>query len=393
MRRSCLIVLLPALALVAGCGKKDTGPKGPFVPLVQRLPVDAPLVVMVDISRLFKIVDQAEQELERLPLLARHPALRELVEGQIATGRASLQMLQGTLGIDPAKDLRRAALAMMLPPDGSMELVAVVAGEFPPDFFTRVLPGAKPEKIAGQDVYPSPGKAKLALVDGRFLIAASPGLMEAALSPKRDAAEKLVALHPDLFKAGAEDTLLRVSAQLPASVASQIKLVPGLGVFAGVEQVYLDVGKGVELAAICADDETVDHVRTVFEAEAEMLAGGQHLLRGLGYWLLTLDLDGPDALHDLPPALASALSDREALLATLEALLPEPAGVPAVTLEGRRVALVTETKMLKGAGLLVGLGAAIVIPATIARERAAAEAEAEKIRQEAQRFDQRGGVQ
>jgi len=392
MRRLGFIALLAGLVLAAGCGKKDSGPQGPFVPLVERLPTDAPLVVMLDIAGLFKLTSQAEQELKQLPIMAKHPELLGLVEEQIAIGRASLMMLQAKMGMDPSKDLTRAVVALMLPPDGRMDLVAVVEGKFPPDFFARMFPGAKPEKVAGQDVYPSPGEAKLALVDGRFLVAASPQRMPASLTAQAKAAEKLAAHHPGLFKAGAKDSLLRVSLDIPAEIAGQLELVPGAAVFAGVEHVYLDAGAGIELAATCADDRAVDHVRAVLEAMAELLAGGQHMIRGLGYWLLMLDLDGADELDGLPPVLAPAIADREALLATLEKLFPEPSGAPPVSVDGRRVALVTDRKMLKGAGLLIGLGAALAVPALMARQRFEAEDELERALEEAERFDGKGGV-
>ncbi len=392
MRRLVLTALLPALVLAAGCGKKNAGPKGPFVPLVERLPADAPLVVMVDIAKLFSIADGAEQELKKLPILAKHPELLGMIEQQIAVGRASLVMAKGKLGLDPSKDLTRAVVAFMLPPDGRMDLVAVVEGKFPPDFFARLFPGASPEKIAGQDVYDTGGEAKLALVQQRFLVAASSARMAAALSAKAGAAEELAERHPDLFAAGAKDPLLRVSLLVPPEVGSQLEAVPGLGVFAGVQQISLIADQGMNLAATSRDDETVDHVRAVFEAWAEMLAGGQHMIRGLGYWALVFDLDQLLEVDGLPPALGPALADREALLATLETLFPEPAGPPKVTVEGRRVSLTTDPKALKGAGFLIGLGAAVAVPAVVARQQADAEAELERALEEAQRFDGEGGA-
>lgn len=350
------------LLLSLGCEEEARSPSGPFVPLADRLPADASLVVLVDLSALSSAADRMQREIAELPLLTAHPKLKAQVGERLAGGRSALDGLAQRLGLGAEQGLRRAALAMDLSPAAGHGPLLAIEGEVPAGALADHLPQAAAERIAGHDAYPAPPLGWVTAVDGRLLLAGPKEALKRSLTAQAGAARRLAERHPDLFSQPADDFVMRASMRMQADLARTLENLPLLKALVAAERFTLEAGREITLSAVCKDERGLGEVRALLEAQAELLAGGQHLIRGLGFWLLMLDSDGLGALDDLPAALRTALDDKGSLLATLNALFPDDLGAPPVRSHGRSVELVIDAERFTGTALLAALAGSMALP-------------------------------
>ncbi len=372
-----VIFPLACLLLAAGCtGCKKEGPGGPFGPLATRLPATSDLVVLLDLAETGRSWTELQKETLALPVVAENPGVKQALEEQQALLRTMVAVAKGTLGLDPLEDLQRAAIGVVIVQGGDPGLVVAVEGEFPPDLFARIFPGQKVEEQHGHEVWNIPDSGfQVTLLDGKLLLLADQGRMGAALKAGK-ADDKFLAAHAGLFAETGGGFLFRVSFVVPDWARTLLegqKGVFGISTPLGTRQVLVDLGRRLELTVHTTDQRAAENVRYMLEAQGEMLTGSGHLVRGLGFWCMALDLD---ALPDMPQVAATAFANRKPLLATLEKLFPAPREKPKVVIDGLRVSLEADRLILKGAGLLIGVMAAAAVPAFIEyRKKAAAAGE------------------
>lgn len=371
MRRMSVTWVLLGLLVLSGCGKK--GPEdGPYGLMAARMPAVCDVVVFVDLAEVGRSWESWQADVLKLPVVAENPGVKQLVEEQQSMLRMAIGMAKGQFGLDPMKDLTRLAIGLTLTADQDPGLVLVVEGKFPLDLVQKFAPGITSRKLAGQDVYTLPGDgAEATILGGKTLIMADPAYMQAALEAKK-LAPALAKAHPGLFAEFEKGFLFRASVRKPAWLDKQLEAqmaMPGISTLLGTQQLILGLGDKFSIGILATDAEAAKNLRHFLEAEAEILTGGQHLIRGLAYGAMVLDLD---ALPDVPAQIAPALANRKALDATIEQLLPEPQAVPPVVLEGSRVSLEADRKVLKGAMVMIGVMAAVAIPAFMEYQQKAA---------------------
>lgn len=365
MRRLRLAAVVACLCAGWACDCQDepAAVRGPFAALAERLPAAADLIVLIDVAALNTAAAELQQQLMALPLVREHPRVRQLLEEQRGLLRSLLGALRGRLGLDPLQDLERVGAGVVLAADGAPRWVAAAEGALPAQLLDQALPEVAPRQLAGQAVYaPLPGGPQLAMPEAGLLLAASAGDLEPALQPDPGRAAGWAAAHPGMLDAGTA-AVVRLSLRLPDWLRRRLRSVadqPGVSTLLGVERVQLELGEQVLLAADCRDAEAAERVQHLLAAEANLVAGGQHLMRGVGFLALALDLQ---ALPGLQPAVAEALADREALRQTLELLFPELERAPPVTRSGQRVELRLEAGALRGMAMISGLLAAVAVPA------------------------------
>ena len=134
-RAMCL--LLPWLLLLGACANETQAARSEladsFVPLLSKLNPAADMVVLADLAGAAKMLQESLDDLEKTPLVAKNPALLQMWKMQRTTLDTMLASLKVSAGVDPMKDLGRAALGVHLQPSAAPELVVVVSGKFPPD--------------------------------------------------------------------------------------------------------------------------------------------------------------------------------------------------------------------------------------------------------------------
>jgi hypothetical protein len=365
MRRLRLAAVVACLCAGWACDCQDepAAVRGPFAALAERLPAEADLIVLIDVAALNTAATELQQQLMALPLVRRHPRVRQLLEEQRGLLRSLLGALRGRLGLDPLQDLERVAAGVVLAADGAPRWVAAAEGALPAQLLEQALPDVAPRQVAGQAVYaPLPDGPQLAMPETGLLLAASAGDLQPALQPEPGRAAGWAAAHPGMLNEEAA-AVVQLSLRLPDWLRRRLQSAadqPGVSTLLGVERVQLELGEQVLLAADCRDDGAAERMQQLLAAEANLVAGGQHLMRGIGFLVLALDLQ---ALPELQPALAETLADREALRLTLEALFPELERAPPVTRRDQRVELRIDSGALRGMAMISGLLAAVAVPA------------------------------
>ena len=363
--------VLGIFLLLYGCSGPNAT-KGPYVPLVSRLDAESNLVVFVDLASLSKSLDDFRTMAANLPLVESHPEIKTLLDQQWAVLDSSLAMAKGMLGVDILKDFKRMVIGVQLKKNGG-DVVAVLDGKIPPGIFHRVIPGAKPEKKFGEDIWTIPESGfHVAVVNGKTLVICSGDMSERRLKGDK-VSKRLLEHHPELFRDGVTGSYVRMSFFMPPWLVLGAKKLmeqkPGLKMvesLLSVRQVYVDVAEQLEVSIVCGDEQGAEHVKSILDAEAEMMMGGQHMVRAVAYMLMAMDLE---FLDDLPPAFIEALADRKAQEQTLDFLFPEPREAPKVEMDGKNVSLKSRLGMLKGSFTLVGLMASVAVPAFIKYQR------------------------
>jgi hypothetical protein len=284
----------------------------------------------------------------------------------VALGHAEIEAGLGAIrertGVDLLSDLERAAAAVRLYPDGPPEAFLAVRGKFPPGLLGKLLPPGARRLALDREVYQLDEHMSVELDPGGVLVLK---IAERA-GERQDAGEsaaRLLDAHPRLLAPSVAGMFLRVSYAAPKwlpDAASPAGVMRWLA--ADVPRAELELGPGMMLSAEGAGDRAVENLRLLAEGWKEFTVGGRSLWRAYIFMIVGLDLGG---LPGMPPEVVAALENRKAVLATVEDLLGEPAAPPAVKVEGRRVSFRADGKAMAGSTFVLGIMAAIAVPAFI----------------------------
>lgn len=377
MKRA-ICLFLPWLLLPGACAKDTRAARGEladgFVPLLSRLNPGSDVVVLADLAGAARVLQESLDDLEHTPLVAKNPALLQMWKMQRGTLDGMLASVKLSAGLDPMKDLGRAVVGVHLRPDAAPEIVAVVSGKFPPDLPAKIEPNAVKQRIGGQDVWKTPDGMGMAVLDGEYILladlAAYPALLQTGKT-RRD----LLKLHPGLLDSMDRGLLLRVSFAVPPWLRSMLPDgQAGVSMLKGLDHLDIDVGAGLRFSAKAHDDRAAGNLRCFAEGWKELMIGGRNLMRAYVFIAMGLELQH---LPGIPPQFASVFENREVIMETLDAWLGEDPLPPRVVLENREVRLTASKHALVGNVFVLGILAAIAIPAFIQYIRRSKASEAE----------------
>ncbi len=334
-----------------------------FAPLLAHLPAASHAVLLVDVARLRAALDAFADRLATSPLFAGHPELAAALAAQRARAERQLAALGAAAGLDPLRDLQRAALGLVwADPQAPPGMLLVLAGRLPAGLAAALAGGAEPvARRAGVALYaPEPG-LRAAMVDGLLLLG-HPKQLDAALAADAARARALVERLAGLGAPRGAEFMLRLRVELPAWV-NAAAAAPGQRpldtLFGSWRRFGLELGAGFAMDAAAADAAGAERLEMVWRAWRELMLGGAYMWRAYALLLLGLDLS---RLPGLPPFAQRALADRQALQQTLELVFPAPSGQVRVARQGRSVRLSAPPRMLQGALFVMGIGATIAIP-------------------------------
>lgn len=385
MKRA-IVLALPWLLLLGGsCTKKEQSSQaaavaakpGPdsFSPLLERLPPGADLLVVAGISAQAGAVNSLLNGVEKVPLVAENPELLKLWKMQRNMFEGMLASAPAKLGIDPLHDLDRAALGLWLKPGQDPDLAAVVTGKFPADLPKHFNPAATPQTIGQQQVWDVGQGMGMAIENGKLLLLAKLAILPQLLSGKVSAGGNK--LHQDLALPYPKGFLLRVSFVLPEWLRKIGQpQAPMLSTLGGLSGLMLDIGDNVFLRVRTTTQRATENVQYLLSGLREMMIGGRYMFRAYAYFVLGLDLGQMAAI---PEPFRSALQNRKALLDTIDNYLGPEKARPELDVEGRTVTLRASQNALTGSAFVVGILAAIAIPAFINYTRKAKAAEAAQL--------------
>ncbi len=364
-----LLLAMPWLILLGGsCSKKTpaavagaTGEVASFSSLLDRLPPGADLIVLLDISAQGRVFERLLDGIEKVPLVADNPELmklwkmqRKMLDGMLATAPAKL-------GLDPLHDLGRAALGVWLKPDRDPELAAVVTGKFPADLPRRFMPEATPRTIDKHQVW-DVGEGMGLVVENESLLLLAKISVLPQLMHKKDSL-KSNKLHQELALPFPKGFLVRISFALPEWLRTidepQAPMMTTLG---GLSYLMLDVGDDVFLKVRSTTQRAAENVHYLLAGMREMMIGGRYIFRAYAYFALGLDLG---QMAGIPEPFRSALQNRSALLDTMNKYLGPVSAKPEVKVDGLAVTLRASQDAMTGSAFVVGILAAIAIPAFI----------------------------
>jgi len=382
MKRA-IFLLLPWLLLLAACSNDTraarTGLADSFVPLLSRLDPGSDMVVLADLAGAAKLLNETLDEIEKAPLVARNLTLLQMWKMQRTTLDTLLASAKVSAGVDPLKDLFRAAVGVRLRQGAAPGMVVAVSGKFPPDLPQKLEPRTVKKRMGGRDVWEAPDGMGLAVVDGAVFLMAPLAEYPALLKAKHDPKE-LLKSHPDLLTSMEPGLLLRFSMAVPAWLRSMLPDdQAGVSTLKGLEHVEIDVGSGLRFTARAQNDRAAENIRYFAEGWKELMLGGRNLMRAYMFFAMGLDLQH---LAGLPPPFAAVFENRAAIMETMDAWLGEYPVPPKVVVKDRVVTLTAGKQVLIGNVFVFGILAAIAIPAFIQytrrAEAAAAAAEAEE---------------
>jgi hypothetical protein len=379
-----ICLLLPWLLLPAACSNDTQAARtqlaDSFVPLLSRLDPGSDMVVLVDLAGAAKLLNESLDEIEKMPLVAKNPGLLQMWKMQRTTLDTLLASAKVSAGVDPLKDLARAAVGVSLRQGSAPGMVIAVSGKFPPDLPGKLEPRATKKRVGGQDVWEVPDGMGMAVVGGKLFLMAGmaeyPALLHAKNNPKG-----LLKRHPDLLASMDPGLLLRFSMAVPAWLRTMLpEGQAGVSTLKGLEQVEIDVGSGLRFRARAQTDRAAENVRYFAEGWKELMLGGRNLMRAYMFFIMGLELQH---MADMPPQLAGVFENREAIIETMDTWLGEYPAPPKVVLKDRVVTLTASKPALIGNVFVFGILAAVAIPAFIqyTRRAEAAEAEAAKAKE------------
>jgi len=374
--RRMLLLTLPWWALLACARPSSSGDDlGAFEPLLKRLPADADLVLLVDTAQAGRSFHALLARLEHTPWVAQNPGLQAIWRQQRGMLDAALAAAKTSLGFDPFADLTRLAAAVRIPQEGEPPLVVVAEGRFPPDLPGKLFPEARTESMGGQTVYRADIGPDAAVIEGRLLLLADRDSMPGCLAGGTDR-EALLNRHHGLRGVLPPGFISRLSFAPPAWLKAQADAggrQPLISTLAELRSLRLDIGDELCLAAEASTDPAAESLQLMFEGWRDLMTGGQDLVRG--YLLMVLGMDLQE-LPGLPPELRDALKNRSAAVASLREFFPAQTPAPRLNRSGRSLSLHASPEMAAGNASILGIAAAIAIPAFINYLRRSKESEA-----------------
>ncbi|MBW1809730.1 MAG: hypothetical protein JRJ87_16155 [Deltaproteobacteria bacterium] len=387
--RQILYLAMPWFLLLGACSNNTQAAKTSkadvFSALVSHLPSGADLVVLVDSAELSQAFMQLLDGFEKTPIVAENPELLQMWKTQRSELDGMLSMAKTKAGFDPMKDLHSGAIGVWLEPNKDPRFSAVVSGKFPKDILERMQPGATIRKIGSHQVCEMGDGMGVALVDDSLLVAAEMSNMEAALAAKTSLTD-FKKRHPNLLAAFPKGLLFRFSVSIPDWVRALGKSsAPGASTLLGLGHVDLDLGKDLRIQIKTTTERAAENVKYLCEGFKEVMIGGRNIFRAYAFLAMGMDLG---QLTEFPPPIRSALNNRKAILKTMEEYLAEFKVLPKVTVQGRTIVLSAPKEAMTGNAFIVGILAAIAIPAFMEYTQRAKAAEAQAKMMQLQMFEE-----
>jgi hypothetical protein len=371
MRRA-VFLLIPWFILSApSAGQSKMADR--FVPLLDKLDPESDFIVLIDLAEAAKKFFAIQDDLEKIPLVAKNPALLQIWKMQRVILDGALASLKMSYGMDPIKDLGYAVMGGTL---GVVPKVFIaLSGEFPADFPKFMDPNARKVKVAGREVWEMSDGMGMAVIGKKMFLMTDMTEFPKAFT-RYGSARQLRKRHPKLLAGVKKGLLLRMSVFIPESVrATQPERELGATIFRGLKHLEIDIGEGLRFRAETENDGATENMRYFAEGWKEIMLGGRNLMRAYVYFMLALDLQ---YLPDIPPPLVAVFENRQAILETMEQFLGEYPVPPRVIVRGREVILTAPTEAMVGNIVVIGTLAAVAIPAfiTYLNKSKAAEAQA-----------------
>ncbi len=354
-----MMTLALALGLLAGPGS-GLASAASFDALLDRLPADSDLVVVADLTQAGQIVNDTLDRLQKTPLVAENPDLAKLLAQQRSMLEVQRAALKKQLGFDPLEDLSQAAAGVRIGQTGRPAMVAVLRGTLPAGLLVKLAEGAEPKAIGQHQAYPLDKDLWAVQLGGELVIAT-----DAQLGPALEGGAAAAAIerrHPGISSGAA---MLAMSFAVPdwLNALGDHEQMRGLRtLLRSLKRVEMGIGDELSIGLSCADAAGTERAELLLKGYRELLVGGAHLWRAYALVLLGFDLS---ALPGIPPQVQAALANREALRKTVDDLLPSPKAKPVVVRKGNRVDLTAPAEMLQGSAFVMGIMAAVAIPAFI----------------------------
>jgi hypothetical protein len=376
--RQILYLAMPWFLFLGACSNNTQAAKTSkadvFSALVSHLPAGADVVVLVDSAELSQVFVQFLDDLEKTPVIAENPELLQMWKMQRTQLDGMLSSMNSRAGFDPMKDLHSAAVGLWLEPNRDPRFAAAVSGKFPKDILDRMEPDAPKRKIGSHQVCDMGDGMGVALVDDSLVLIAEMAGMEAVLNAKTSLAD-IKKRHPNLLAAFQKGLLFRFSVSIPDWVRAIGKTsAPGATTLLGLGHVDMDIGKDLRIEINTTTERAAENVKYLCEGLKEIMIGGRNLFRAYSFLAMGMDLG---QLTDFPPPIRSALNNRKAILKTMEEYLGEFKVPPKVTAQGKTIVLSAPKEAMTGNAFIVGILAAIAVPAFITYTRRAKASEAQ----------------
>lgn len=356
------VTLVVALGLMVGPGL-GLASAASFDALLNRLPADSDLVLVADLTQVGQTFNATLDRLQNTPLVTENPDFAQLLAQQRIMLQVQLAALKNNLGFDPFKDLKQAVAGIRIGQAGRPAMVAVLRGNFPEGLAAKLAKGAEPRALEQHQAYRLEKDLWLVQIGAELVIATNDQLGP-ALAGGGDAAA-IKQRHPGLSPGAGEKEMLAMSFALPdwLRVLGDNEQMRGLRtLLTSLTRVEMRVGDELAIGLACADAAGTERAELVLKGYRELLVGGAHLWRAYALLILGFDLS---ALPGIPPQVQTALANREALRKTIDDLLPSPKAKPIVVRKGNRVDMTAPAEMLQGSVFVMGIMAAVAIPAFI----------------------------
>jgi len=380
MKRVLLLAMPWLILLMGSCSEKTpasvsgvSGEGTSFSSLLDRLPPGADLLVLLDISAQGRALNRLMDGVEKVPLVAANSELLQLWKAQRKMLDGMLASAPAKLGLDPLHDLGRAALGLWFKPGQDPELAAVVTGNFPADFPMRLEPNATQRTIGQQKVWELGEGMGVVVENGKLLLLAKMSVLP-HLMHKKDSI-KSNKLHQDLALPYPKGFLVRFSFAVPEWLRTMGEAqAPMMTTLRGLSYLMLDVGDDVFLRVRLTTQRAAENVHYLLAGMREMMIGGRNMFRAYAFFALGLDLG---QMAGIPEPFRGALQNRKALLDTMNKYLGPQVAQPELKVEGLSVTLRASQDALTGSAFVVGILAAIAIPAFIKYVRLSKASEAQ----------------
>ena len=373
MKRAILVLLVGLILFIPYTSHSRTKMADRFLPLLDKMDPESDFILLMDLAEAAKKFFTLQDDLEKIPLVAKNPALLQIWKMQRAILDEALASLKKSHGMDPNKDLGCAVMGATL---GDVpKLFIALSGKFPPGFPKFLDPTARKVKVAGREVWEMSDGMGMAVVEKKMFLMADMTEFPRVFT-RWGSARQLRKRHPALLAGLKKGLLLRVSLFIPESARAKTpEREPGATIFKGLKHLEIDIGDGLRLRAETDNQKAAENMRYFAEGWKEMMLGGRNLMRAYIFFMLGLELQ---YLTDIPPQLAAVFENREAIVETMEQLLGEYPVPPRVVVRDLEVTLTAPHEAMVGNIVVIGTLAAIGIPAfiTYLNKSKAAEAQA-----------------
>ena len=333
-----------------------------FEALLDHLPSDSELVILIDLSEGNDLLNGLLSKIQNTAVVAQSPELKKMVQQQRAMMETELAARRVELGFDPLKDIKRVVVGVSVKNPAKPKLVVVFQGKFPADVGKRLGKGAEAELVEAIEAYRVDGEMMVSATGDKVVLASAEHIV-AAVQAKNSAA--FAELHPGLLAPQAKGFFLRMSFVVPdmlRSLAQAEEARPVATLVRSLIHVTVEVDERTVIGLACTDAAGAERAEYLAKAQREFMIGGAHMWRAYAQFALGFDLAN---VPGLPPQVAKALQNRAALEKTVDEFFPQPGAKPVVTKNGNTVTLTAPPEMMQGSVFVLGIAAAVAIPALV----------------------------